>query len=82
MTLSKEEWLAWLDLPTTKWVLKALEAAAQAQQDQWSLTSWQQGQSDPLLLTELRTRADAYRAISETAYERLCELNGQDPRAD
>ena len=79
---SKEEWELWLEAPTTRWVLAALDSFAGQQKAQWDRTSWEQGQADPLLLCELRTRADAYRAIGEASYERLCELHGQDPVSD
>lgn len=79
---SKEEWEAWSEAPLTRWVLAALASFADQQKAQWDLMSWEQGRSDPLVLCELRTRADAYRAIGEASYERLCELHGQNPATE
>jgi hypothetical protein len=48
----------------------------------WMQASWEAGQSDALMLTELRTRADAYAALFETEYPAWCEANGQEPQPD
>jgi hypothetical protein len=41
--------------------------------------SWERRLSSPELLLELKTREDAYRAVSETGYERFCEVLGESP---
>ncbi len=79
---SLEEFQAWKEHPVTRWVIQACLQAAQAQQEEWTRTSWVQGASDPQLLTELRTRADAYSALDETVYEDWCKIHGQDPIAE
>lgn len=56
-----------------------MRRGSEAQKSEWLARSWQGGEADPLTLCELRTRADAYLAIEETAYERWCELHGVDP---
>lgn len=81
-TVTLEEHQAWLAHPVTQWVLEALEVRATEQQQAWVLASWDQGVSDGALLTELRTRADAYRAVAETEYPALCEVLGQEPVAE
>jgi len=58
----------WRNNPVTEWVLQAFHKAASAQLDGWLRASWEAGGCDPLLLTTLRTRADAYRALAEIAY--------------
>lgn len=63
----------------TQWVLEVLRESANSHKAEWDRVSWEGGKSDPLLLCELRTRADAYRAIEETAYEGWCERAGVDP---
>lgn len=66
----------------TQWVFRAVSRAAELQKDEWLRLSWGQGEADPLLLCELRTRADAYLGLRETGYERWCELNGEDPATE
>jgi len=46
-----------------------------AQLDGWIAASWEAGECDPLLLTTLRTRADAYRALSEIALEDVRKMH-------
>lgn len=47
---------------------------------QWLSISWDNGQANPGALTELRTRADTYRAITETTYDGYCDAMGDEPR--
>jgi hypothetical protein len=63
----------------TKWVHVILRSAAEAQKAEWDKVSWEGGEASPLLLCELRTRADAYMALEETSYEQWCERAGIDP---
>ena len=62
-----------------KLVVAAFLGIAAEQQAEWARRSWDGGECDPLLLCELRTRADAYRAIAETSYEGFCEQLGLEP---
>ena len=82
MSPTMEEFQTWKDSPVTQWVTKALALASQKNKDSWIKESWEGKNPDPMLLCELSTRADAYSAIAETAYERWCEFNGDDPRTD
>lgn len=66
---SEEEFIAWRDHPVTRWVMRACELAADENKQQWVEKAWETGVSDPALLLENRTRADAYRALHETEYE-------------
>lgn len=75
---TQDEFSAWADHPVTRYVAAAWEAAALAQREAWTDSSWNSGTADPLMLTELRTRADAYSAFLETGLERYVELNTQD----
>jgi len=70
-----EDWEQWRNHPVTEWVLAALNKAASAQLDGWVAASWEAGESNPLLLTTLRTRADAYRALSEIALEDVRKMH-------
>jgi len=71
-----EDFQAWQDNPVTKWVFQALRSVASMQEAAWHRQSWEQGLSNPAHLQELRTRADAYVAVTETSYDRLLQLNG------
>jgi len=78
---SREEFAAWRADPATLFAFAALEAAAEAQKAVWDTESWGRCQANPLLLMELRTRADAYRAMQEADYEGFCEWLGVEPEA-
>lgn len=82
MNPTKDEFLLWQDNPITRWVVQAVKAHSQMQKDAWLSASWSKGECDSLLLTELRTRSDAYAALHETTYEGWCELHGVDPRTE
>lgn len=79
MPPSREDFAAWQNDPTTRYVVRALEADAQAQERAWRELSWVNGHANQLQLLELRTRADAYRAMAELNYDGLCEANGDAP---
>lgn len=80
MTPSREDFARWRDDPVTRWVLKALEADAEAQKAAWMSHSWDNGHANPQTLLEFRTRADAYRAMREADYAAYCEALGDTPR--
>lgn len=82
MAPSSEEFARWREDRVTQWVFKAFATAAEENKTEWAKASWEQGVANPLLLAELRTRADAYRAIFETPYAAHCETNGDEPSYD
>jgi hypothetical protein len=69
---TRDEFKAWRDDPTTLFVFAALRRAREAQKEQWDAAAWDGGKNDDLLLTELRTRADAYASLEEGSYEDFC----------
>jgi hypothetical protein len=75
--MTREDFESWVENPATQWVFRAVLNASRLQKEEWERASWDEGKADQLLLTELRTRADAYLGIAETPYERFCELNGE-----
>ena len=78
MTL--EDWESWRAHPVTQWVFRALEAAAETQRLAWMAGTWEQGQTpDPLILTELKVRADSFLSLSQGNYEDFCAMNGEQP---
>lgn len=82
MPPSAEEFARWRDDDVTRWVFKALETIAAENKAAWDSASWDHGQANPLLLLELRTRADTFRALAETPYEGFCETLGEEPLSD
>jgi hypothetical protein len=47
------------------------------QREEWMQRTWGDGDCpDPVLLAELRTRADAYRAIPDSDYKDWVKANG------
>lgn len=59
--------------------MRGLEAEAVNQEAAWRDASWVNGMANPNLLKELRTRADAYRALAELNYDGVCEALGEQP---
>lgn len=82
MTPSADEFARWRDDPVTQWVFAATAKGADENRDAWVQASWTNGVADPALLTELRTRADAYNALSATSYEDWCATHGETPKYD
>lgn len=76
---TREAFRAWRSDPTTRFAFAALDRAADMQAQAWVDASWSGGQANPLLLAELRTRADAYKSLSEADYEGFCEWLGVEP---
>lgn len=73
--MEAEEWDQWRNNPVTTWVMAALDKAASAQREGWIAATWDAGGCDPLLLATLRTRADAYRALSEIALDDVRKMH-------
>lgn len=80
MTPTREDFARWRDDPVTRFVLAAHARMADGNKAEWERVSWGNGVANQRHLDELRTRADAYRAISETTYEGFCEALGEQPR--
>lgn len=75
---TEEDFDAWRESGVTRWVMRAVERVAAQQQKAWLDASWEGGIVDPHLLVELRTRADAYRALNETGYTQWLGFNETD----
>lgn len=74
---SEEEFIAWKEQPITRWVLGQCAKAAAENRQSWIDASWGAGNAEPLLLTELKTRADAYLALEQTTYEGWLDTAGE-----
>lgn len=71
-----EEFARWRDDRVTQWIFAAIERGEEQNKQAWMDASWGQGVAAPEFLRELRTRADAYRALIDTDYAGWCEING------
>lgn len=80
MIPSRDDFARWLQDPVTRFVMAAHRKTAEDNRAAWISQSWDNGQANPLTLLELRTRADAYLAITDTPYEGYCEALGEEPR--
>lgn len=78
MAIGAEDFARWRDDAVTRWIFKAIEAGEAENKAAWIEASWQFNNPSPSLLLELRTRADAYRALIDTTYEAWCEMNQQE----
>lgn len=79
MPPSRDDFARWLDDPVTGYVMRAHLASAAANEAEWKRVSWDNGIASQATLNELRTRADAYKAIAEMTYEAVCDANGDEP---
>jgi hypothetical protein len=82
MTPSREDFQRWLEDSVTDYVMRAHLAMSEKNRLQWQQVSWDNGIANQRALDELRTRADAYRAIAEMSYEDVCNANGDEPNAE
>lgn len=77
-----EDFTRWRDDPMTRLVLKALDAAAEAQKAEWDAASWQGGKvrAEDLrdLLQELRVRADCYHALRDMTFDDVAAWLGME----
>ena len=79
MPPSRDDFARWRDDHVTQWVIRAHEAAAEANKAKWVDLSWGSGSANQAMLTEWRTLADAYMAISQATYESFCDMLGERP---
>lgn len=82
MNPSRDDFVRWLDDPVTAFVMRAMLLASDDCREAWVKASWDNGACSKEMLAELRTRADAYRAIAETGYEGFCAMLGEQPNEE
>jgi hypothetical protein len=69
--IEKEDFEAWQANPVTVAVFRALAAKAEEAKQKWLSASWQGGRPDPLLLADLRARAEIATDIVNLSHEDL-----------
>lgn len=72
-----EDFAAWCEHPVTRFVAAAYATSAKKQAEAWMAASWTCGEANPLLLMELRSRADAYNTLLETPLEQYAHVLGE-----
>lgn len=76
MSVTKDDFEAWLANPVTEYVMRAMGAARDGVKADWIAHSWDGGSCDPLTLERLRTRADTLEGFTVLEYEAVQSLNG------
>lgn len=69
MNIEKEDFEQWLGHPVTEQVMRVLRLLADAAKEKWLQESWDGGNNDPLLLADLRARAEVVKDLTELKYE-------------
>lgn len=67
--MKREDFDAWRREPVTKTIFAALAKARDRERDEWVRQSWGEGKCDPLLLAELRAKAEAFDDLLGNSYE-------------
>ncbi len=74
MTIEPDDFEAWRAHPVTEAVSKALVMLAERNKQKWIDASWDGGNADPLVLAELKARAQMAQDLSELTLEELREV--------
>jgi hypothetical protein len=69
--IEKEDFEQWQAHPVTEEVARALRSLAEQAKLKWIEASWEGGNTDPLLLADLRARHQITSDLSELTYEQL-----------
>ena len=63
--IDREMFEEWLAHPVTEHVLKRVGELAEANKQKWIDESWTAGKCDPMMLIDLKARAEAAKDLSE-----------------
>jgi hypothetical protein len=77
LKITKEDFDAWKGNPVTEAVFKALEAVAEEAKQKWVEASWGGGQSDPLVLREMKGRAEVALGLVSMDFDFLEETQDE-----
>lgn len=69
MKIEKEDFDQWLAHPVTEQVMRALEKLSEKSKEEWLKASWDGGIVDPLLLADLRARAQVVKDLTDLKLE-------------
>lgn len=73
MKISKEDFEAWRDHIVTEQVFFAFDRLGDRARRQWMSASWDNGKCDPVLLADLRARAEVVEDFRKLSFETLEE---------
>ena len=71
--IDREMFEEWLAHPVTEYVLKRVAELAELNKQIWIDESWTAGKCDPMVLVELRARAEAAKDLSELEWSDIDE---------
>jgi len=74
VTIDKETFELWRAHPITEAMVKSLVMMAERNKAKWIEVSWGGGQADPLVLADLRARAEMAQDLSELTVDELNEV--------
>lgn len=72
--IEKDDFDAWRAQPVTEAVNKALVMLAERNKQKWIDASWNGNNADPLVLADLKARAEMATDLSELTLEELSEV--------
>jgi phosphoribosyl-ATP pyrophosphohydrolase len=78
MKITKEDFDSWRDNLVTEEVFRALSKLAETAKEVWLANSWGQGINDPLLLADLRARAEVVRDLIALDFDDLEKVLNDD----
>ena len=71
MTITSEEYDAWLIHPCTAFFMKAFKTTADLCEQEWKEGSWNSGNADPTALLRLKAKHEAYTAVYTADFDDL-----------
>lgn len=78
MKITKEDFDLWRDNIVTEEVFRAFDKLVQRAKDQWLAASWGAGIVDPVLLADLRARAEVVDDFRKIDFEDMEEWLGDE----
>lgn len=81
MKITKEDFEQWRDNIVTETVFKAFDKLGDRAKRQWFAASWGKGQCDPVLLADLRARAEVVEDFRNLTFETLEEALSDDEQS-
>jgi hypothetical protein len=75
--IDREMFEEWLANPVTEHVMKRVGELAEANKQKWIDESWVSGKCDPMMLIDLKARAEAAKDLSELKYEDVSDDDEQ-----
>lgn len=73
MKITKEDFESWRDNIVTEEVFRAFDRLGERAKQTWLAASWGKGRCDPVLLADLRARAEVVEDFRKLSYETLEE---------